>query len=156
LALKLKRYSKEDLIVGVFMLLAILYPFIVAVYLFYEESVKSSQEKRIMRESYRLLSGVAECEQSLAERVAMFMSEELLLRLGGVKGILQRCLKERTSSQKLASIEEEFTEEGRLFRLVAVLKRRDKGVAKAFKSALVIAVEERDGFRIIDVKISRL
>ncbi len=156
MALKLKRYKKEDIIVSLFMAVAILYPFFTGGLIFYEGVKRSSQERALMRETYKLLSGAEKCDREKAERISLFMSEELLARLGGVKGILRTCLKGSKSSAKLVDVEEEFLEEGKLFRLVATLKRREKGVAKEFKSVTVIAVEEDRGFRIIDVKISEL
>lgn len=140
---------------GFFVLMAMLYPFFISALIAYEDFKKSSQEMNTMRKTYRLLVGLEECSIPKAEEVAPFMSGELLSKLGGVKGLVRLCMKERGSS-KVVAVKEDFSQEGSVFRLVALLKRREKGVAKAFKSVSVVAVEDSRGFRIIDVKINRL
>lgn len=155
MAVKLKGYKKEDLLVGFFVVIAILYPFLVAGLIFYEDFRRSSIEVSVMRKTYEFLVGLERCDRVKAEEIASFMSDELLSKLGGVRGMVQVCVRER-SSEKVIGVSEELNREGRIFRLVATLKRREKGIAKPFKSVVVVAVEDRTGFKVVDVKISKL
>jgi len=143
--LALKRRPKvEDVIIGTFVILALLYPLIITVLIKLEEPSQKADERKILRSVYLLLLGLERCEAKRVLEITKYMDRKLLKELGGVEGILQRC---RENSGKFAgelSVKEKYEVEGSLKILSVEVEGRLK--------IKVYGKEEGEGFRIVGVE----
>lgn len=134
----------EDVIIGTFVILALIYPLIVIILIELEEPSQRADERKILRSVYLLLLGFDRCEAKRVLEVAGYMDRKLLKDLGDVEGILQRC---RENSKRLPgelSVEESFEEEGSL----KILSVKVEGRLRV----KVYGKEEGKEFRIVGVE----
>lgn len=123
-------YSREDIIIGFFIVFAVLYPFFIALLLFLEDLADKRKGLEEVRAFYTFLLGLEECSESKALELAKLMSEELSKNMGGAEGLLRTCNSYRKAYAD-ARAEEKKVEEGEV---VVELVKKEKGMTQRMLS----------------------
>ncbi len=140
-------YSKEDLIIGFFIVFAISYPFITALLIFLQDMQEKRHETEEVRSFYSFLLGQEECTPDRAQELSRFMSEDLSEEMGGAEGLLRTCQSYRRAYPN-SRVEEKVVGDGQL---LATLVRKEKGIIQRSISVKVYyKVEDKN------IKIERL
>lgn len=93
-----KKPKVEDLFIGAFGLLALLYPFLVTLLIELEElKSKKLDPREKLRITAFFVAGLEECTQEKASLVASFFEKDTLRKLGGAEGLLKMCLENKNS-----------------------------------------------------------
>lgn len=124
-------YSKEDLLIGFFIVFAILYPFFITLIIFFEDLKQKRHNIKEVRAFYSFLLGLEECEINKAKELSGLMSESLLQNLGGAEGLLKSCQSYRKAYPS-AKAEERVVKEGEV---LVELIRKEKGMTQRLLSA---------------------
>ncbi len=137
-------YSKEDLVIGFFILLGVSYPFITALIIFlqYVEERRGGTEE--VRSFYSFLLGLEECKRERAEDLLGLMSEGLLREMGGVDGLVKTCQSYRKAYPE-AMVEERLLQDGLL---MVVLTKKEKGITRRLVSVKLHFKREDKSIRI--------
>jgi len=140
----------EDAVIGTFVVLALLYPILVTFLIHLQERGEGSEEVDILRTTYLFVTGLEDCSPETASRIAQFMEEELLKKLGGIAGLVDLCRRNKLLTSGSVTVEEDIRrEESRTFLKVRI-KVREKGVIrrklfldlKAVRDAGEVRIEE--------------
>ncbi len=107
------RSNLEDVVIGTFVLLAFLYPFVITFLIRSEEAREHVGWRDRLRITYLFLSGLEECTTQRATEVARFFDRGLLKELGGVEGILNVCRENKTEGD--VRLEERFESVGDVY-----------------------------------------
>ncbi len=126
-------YNKEDLVIGFFIVLAISYPFITALFIFLEDVKGKRHEMEDLRAFYSFLFGLEECKRERAEELIDLVSENLLKDIGGVDGLLRTCESYRKAYPG-ARAEERVIKDGEA---MVVLVSKEKGLTQRLVSVRV-------------------
>ncbi len=153
MALK-KKARIEDLIMGTFVFLALLYPLFVFVLIKSEQDNRISGELNLMRDTYLFITGLEDCSPEVASMIAEHMEEELLRRLGGITGLVRLCRTSRKNVKGTVSIRESLKKEYSRLELDVSITLREKGIPKGKMEIKVIALRGKD-FKIIDVSYAQ-
>ncbi len=144
-------YSKEDYVIGFFILFAVLYPLFTALLIFLEDVKAKRQEMEEIRSFYSLLLGLEECKEEKAKEVSRFMSEELYRLMGGEEGLLNTCMSYRRAYAS-AKAEEKREKDGQL--LVELVKK-EKGMTQRLVSVRIYFEGEGEDLKITKVEYEK-
>ena len=150
MALK-RRFRVEDIIIGIFVMLALFYPLFVIVLIEFEEKAPSSDRLNVMRDTYLFITGLEDCSPEVASHIASYMERELLHRVGGVAGLVRLCRQNRKSIKGTVSVRESIDEEGHTLVLTAEITFREKGIPRSKKKVRVIAFVD-ENIKIRDIR----
>ncbi|MFN7064806.1 MAG: hypothetical protein ACK4OF_01455 [Aquificaceae bacterium] len=144
-------YSKEDLLIGFFIIFGISYPFIMALLIFLEDVKAKKEEMEELKAFYSLFLGLEECKEEKAKEVSRLMSEELYKTIGGVEGLLSACQSYR-KAYTFAKAEEKIVGDGQL--LVELIKK-EKGMTQRLASVRIYFEGGGEGLRITKVEYEK-
>ncbi|MCS6957884.1 MAG: hypothetical protein RMK75_05435 [Aquificaceae bacterium] len=144
-------YSREDLIIGFFILLAILYPFIIAMLIFLEDVKERKHNIEEVRSFYRFLLGLEECREDRAEELSEFMSETFAQSIGGKEGLLRTCQSYRKAYSTARAEERKVEEEQVLVDLI----KKEKGMTQRLLSLTVKFKSENGNLKIEGVEYEK-
>ncbi|SNZ16041.1 hypothetical protein [Hydrogenobacter hydrogenophilus] len=82
----------EDLLLGIFVLFGLSYPFIIGLVIFIQDMEEKKQTLQELRNFYTFLLGFENCSKRKAYHVLRLLSENLQEELGGEDGLLKTCL----------------------------------------------------------------
>ncbi len=116
MALK-KRPKVEDLLIGTFVLLAFMYPFIITSFIQIEEGRLKLDWRDKLRVASFLIGGLEECTADRAVRVAKFFERRVLQEMGGVEGLIKMCLENKEKLGDKLSVEESVKKLGEVYLL---------------------------------------
>ncbi|MGC8853154.1 MAG: hypothetical protein ACP5P0_06075, partial [Hydrogenobacter sp.] len=85
----------EDLLLGIFVLFGLSYPFIVGSIIFIQEVEERKHTQEELRTFYNLLLGLEDCSKQKVHQAFHLLSEDLQQSLGGEEGLLKTCLYNR-------------------------------------------------------------
>lgn len=127
----------EDLLLGVFMLFGLSYPFIIGLAIFIQDMEEKEQTLQELRNFYTLLLGLENCSQQKAHQVLKLLSNNLREELGGEDGLLKTCLYNKKVYEG-ASVEEKlsgsymtvklFKKQKEIFNLRIIYQKSDEGL----------------------------
>lgn len=138
------KFSKEDLLLGFFVVLGISYPFIVAFLIFLQDWKEKRTEMEELRAFYSFLLGLEDCSREKAVELSELMSEDLSRSVGGAEGLLKSCEANR-GIYGGAKAEESFV--GSEY-LVVRLTRKEKGITQRLASVRIRFRRGDEGLRI--------
>lgn len=138
------KLSKEDLLLGFFVVLGISYPFIVAFLIFLQDWKEEKLAVDEVRAFYSFLLGLEECSRERAVDLSRLMSEELSRKIGGIDGLLGSCESNRKVSAG-AKVEESIQNSEYL---VVSLIRKEKGMTQRLVSVRIRFRKGDEGVRI--------
>ncbi len=145
-------YSKEDLLLGFFIVLGISYPFLIALLIFFEDAMERRHTMEEIKAFYSFLLGLEECREERAFELSKIMDEELYKELGGEKGLISSCQSYRRSLGSSAVAKERMTREDEV--LVDLLVK-EKGVIKKVASVRLYFEKGEGGVRIKRVEYEK-
>ncbi|MGB9873698.1 MAG: hypothetical protein ACPLRS_01870 [Hydrogenobacter sp.] len=82
----------EDLLLGIFVLFGLSYPFIVGSIIFIQDLEEKKHTQEELRTFYSLLLGLEDCSKQKVHQAFHLLSEDLQQSLGGEEGLLKTCL----------------------------------------------------------------
>lgn len=141
MALK-QRVKFEDLIVGIFVVLALFYPILIALFI-YSEKEEQTEEIYVLRTAYVFLAGFEGCPPKAAERIGEYMDTQLLKEMGGIDGLIELCNRNRLSFLEGALIEERIESRGSAVTLKAKMRGKEKELRFEITGS-----KDIDGFKI--------
>jgi len=141
----------EDAVIGTFVVLALLYPLLVTLLIYLQEKEETSEEVDILRTTYLFVTGLEDCSPETASRIAQFMEEELLQKLGGIAGLVDLCRRSKALTAGSVTVEENIQREGNRTLLRVHVKVRERGVVRRKLLLDLKAVRDAGGFRIEEV-----
>ena len=124
-----KRPKVEDILIGTFVLLAFLYPFIITSLIQMEEERLKLGWRDRLRITSLLLAGVEECTTDRAVQVARFFDRRVLQELGGVEGLVRMCLENKKKLGDEVSLKERVRRLGEVY-LMELKISGEKGTLK--------------------------
>jgi len=151
LALKCKP-KVEDGVIGTFVVLALLYPFLITFFIYVQEERESSEELNILRMAYVFVVGMEDCSPQIASQVAQFMDRRLLERLGGVGGLVRTCNRNRERIKGSVNIDERVSRKDDRVTIYVKIRIRERGVVKDVVSLKVTGVRRGEVFRIMEME----
>ncbi|MCS7170955.1 MAG: hypothetical protein N3D14_05540 [Aquificaceae bacterium] len=137
-------YGREDLLIGFFIILAILYPFIIAFLIFLEDAMEKKHRLEEVRVFYSFLLGLEECKEERAKELVKLVSESLYRELGGAEGLFKTCQSYRKAYTG-ARAEEKKVGDAEV--LVDLLKK-EKGITNRLLSLRLQFKSEGDSIKI--------
>lgn len=141
------KFSREDLLIGFFIIFGISYPFITALLIFLEDIKTKREELEELRSFYTFLLGLEECKEEKAKEISKLMSEELYKELGGEMGLLKLCQTNKKDYPSAKAEEKEFSDG----KLEVELLKKEKGMVQRFLSVKLYFEGEGE-----DLKIKRI
>ncbi|MEN3028269.1 MAG: hypothetical protein ABDH29_03415 [Aquificaceae bacterium] len=144
-------YSREDLLIGFFVIFAILYPLIIGFLIFLEDVRERRHKIEEVRAFYSFLLGLEECAEGRARELSGLMSESLSQELGGAEGLLKSCQSYRKAYPS-ARAEEKVLGEGEI--RVELLKK-EKGMTQRLLSAHIRFRAEGENLKIEGVEYEK-
>ncbi|EDP75886.1 hypothetical protein [Hydrogenivirga sp. 128-5-R1-1] len=149
----LKRGVKvEDAVIGAFVLLALLYPLLIAYLIHSQRGEESSEEIEVLRRAYLFVAGLEDCSPEVASRLAEHMEGKLLRKLGGVAGLTKLCVENAKKVRGNVTIEEEVERSGKLIMMEAVIGVKEKGVVKRRIRVEVYGYTGTGGFKVTEIE----
>lgn len=145
------KFSKEDILIGFFILFGISYPFLIALLIFLEEVKAKKKEMEEIRSFYSFLLGLEECREDKAKKLSKIMSEDLYKEVGGEKGLLNTCQSYRKAYPS-ARVEEKEVKEGKL---VVDLLNKEKGKTQRLLSLKLYFKGNGDNLRIEGIEYEK-
>ena len=106
-----KKPRIEDAIIGTFVVLAVLYPFITAMLIHFRHMGFEEDPVFLMRDTYNFIGGLRECDHVTSYRIVSSMSDSALEVVGGSKGITNLCRANRLRSRGSVKVEEHIERE---------------------------------------------
>ncbi len=134
-----KRLHIEDMIIGTFVLFALLYPIFVTVLIELEKVPADSDRLGVMRDAYLFVAGLEDCSPQVASRIVSHMERELVHSLGGVAGLINLCRHNRKNIEGTVSVRESVIGHKDTMILTAEIVIRKKGIPRWKKKVKVIA-----------------
>lgn len=144
-------YSREDLVIGFFILFAILYPVIVSFLIFLEDVKQRRHKIEEVRAFYSFLLGLEECEEGRARELSGLMSEDLSRNLGGVEGLLKSCQSYKKAYPSVRTEEKVLGED----EIRVELLRKEKGMTQRLLSARIRFKVEGENLKIERVEYEK-
>ena len=114
-----KRPRLEDIVVGLFVFLAVLYPAFVA-YLIHIRGEERGEVLETLRRVYLVLMGAVDCKEST--EVSKLIEPDLLRRIGGEEGIKRICERNKEALGETFSLSERLERNGDLLKLEVEVK----------------------------------
>ncbi len=149
-----KKPRIEDAIIGVFVVFALLYPLLVIYIIQKEEKPYTSDELNAMRDAYLFITGLEDCSPQTASRIANYMEEALLHRLGGISGLVKMCRENRERIKGTVAVEEKVERSRNLIILKAKITLREKGIPREKLKVEVFGYKDGN-FRITDLSYAQ-
>ncbi|MCS7262452.1 MAG: hypothetical protein NZ560_03440 [Aquificaceae bacterium] len=147
----IKSYSREDLLIGFFVLFALLYPFFITLLIFLEEVREKNNKMQELRAFYSFLLGLEECRQERAQELSGLMAERLSQSMGGAEGLLKTCNAYRKAYPS-ARAEEKTLREGEL---QVELIKKEKGMTQRLLSVRLYYGGEGESLKIEKVEYEK-
>lgn len=143
--------SKEDFLLGIFIVLGISYPFLTALLIFLQDLKERRQGLEELRAFYRFVLGLEECTKEKAKQVSIYVDEGLLNSMGGEEGLLNACTSNRSN---FASARAEEKEIGQDF-LVVDLVKKEKGMTQRLLRVRIGYQKGEEGIKIKEVRYEK-
>lgn len=126
----LKKIRMEDTVIGIFIVLALIYPAVVALFIYLQENRKNLENLDAFRSVYLFIGGLEDCSPEIASRIASFMERDLLHKLGGISGLVALCRKNKRITKGSISIEEKILKKTDSIEVKVEIKIKEKGTIK--------------------------
>ena len=146
-----KKLSFEDLVIGTFVLLALLYPLGITLFIYTQEKREKTSELNLMRATYMFLLGLEDCSPQRAIEIADLFERKLLQRLGGVPGLVKRCINNSVKLRGGIRLSEEVERVGRVLSVVVVITKKEKGLPRKVAKMELFGLSNEKGFKITDI-----
>ncbi len=125
-----KKPKVEDLFIGAFGFLALLYPFLITLLIEIEElKSKKLDPREKLRITAFFVGGLEECTKERASKISSFFEREALHKLGGEEGLLKMCLENRSKLGYKFSVNVNFKDLGGIY----LLDLKISGVGKPIR-----------------------
>lgn len=132
----------EDLLLGIFVLFGLSYPFIIGSIIFIQDMEEKKQTLQELRNFYAFLLGLENCSQRKARQVLGLLSDNLREELGGEDGLLKTCLYNKKVYEGV-SVKEKLSES------FMTVKLFDK--EKEILSLRIIYQKKDEGLKILEI-----
>ena len=112
-----KRPRTEDLLIGVFVLLALLYPFIITLLIQMERENATLGWRERLRVTALFVAGLEECTPERALQIAEFFERDTLRKIGGPDSLIKLCLRNKSLVGDRLSLKEKVMGAGDIYTL---------------------------------------
>jgi hypothetical protein len=150
MAMRIK-YNKEDLLIGIFIVLGISYPFLVALLIFFEDAVERKHAMEEIKAFYSFLLGLEECKEERAFELSKIMDQEFYKEAGGERGLLSACQSYRKSYPSAVAKERRVKDDEVLVDLLV----KEKGIIKKVASVRLYFEKGEEGVKIKRVEYEK-
>lgn len=144
-------YSKEDFLIGFFIILGISYPFLVTLLIFLEEAIERKHTMEEIKTFYSFFLGLEECRKEKASEISKLMSEDFFKEVGGERGLLSICQSYRKAYPS-AIVKERMVKDGEV-RVDLLVK--EKGMIKKVASLRLYFESAGEGVKIKRVEYEK-
>ncbi len=132
----------EDIVVGSFAFLAMVYPVFIAFMIHLQENVDPSEDLKRIRMFYSVILGIASCDR--VREVVPLIDKDLLSELGGEEGIKAICLRNRILTDGSSRLEERILKENGAIKVEVSLKVKEEGTVRR-PITLILKARRKDG-----------
>ena len=151
--LALRRGVKiEDLIIGSFVFLALLYPLIVFLMIEHGEVERGQEDLELLRTTYLFITGLEDCSPQTASLIASHMDKELLRNMRGIAGLVKLCRENGNRLRGSVSIDEEVRRKEGYLTLTVKLVIREKGIPRRRFKIVLLGKRIGGSFKILEIK----
>jgi hypothetical protein len=145
------KYSKEDLLIGFFIVLGISYPFLIALLIFFEDAMERKHTMEEVKAFYSFLLGLEECKEDKAFELSKILDEGLYKELGGEKGLISICQSYRKSYPSAMAKDKVLKDDELLVDLLV----KEKGIIKKVASVRLYFERGEEGVKIKRVEYEK-
>lgn len=136
----------EDLLLGIFVLFGLSYPFIIGLVIFIQDMEEKKQTLQELRNFYTFLLGFENCSKRKAYQVLRLLSENLREELGGEDGLLKTCLYNKKVYEGV-SVKDKLSED---FMTVKLFNKQ-----KEILSLHIIYQKKDEGLKILEISYEK-
>ncbi len=143
-------FSKEDLLLGLFVVFGVSYPFIIAVIIYIQDMKQAKEGLEELRAFYQFILGLEQCSLERAKEVSAYADQELLKSMGGEEGLLALCTSNRKEYGD-AKVKEELKDS----LLVVDLVRKEKGMTQRLLRLRIGYQRGEEGIKIKEISYEK-